>query len=158
MSEDIKAGTYKGRAIAGSERFGVSSNGTEQCSFSIDVPELGRSLSTVLSFSEAATPFALERLRACGWQDGDGTLFKNIAKNEINVIVKYEEWQGQQKMKVEILTGNGGITFQNPMSQQQVSRLGAYLNGKAKAAPSTNGSARPAQAKKQEVADDEFPT
>jgi hypothetical protein len=134
MSERaIEPGYYKGRAVAGSEQYGHTSNGTEQIAVDIDAPTFNRRFTTFLYFSDAAAPYAIEKLRACGWTGSDlGNLY-GIDANEIDFSVKYEVFEGKERMKVDIATGGGRITLEKPMSEKDkrafAARMKPYLAG-----------------------------
>lgn len=117
MSEEIPAGYYTARGVKGSEQFGTTSNGNRQIAINLDVAELGRELTTFLVFSEKNTPYETERLRALGWT-GDDKL-TGIDANEVTVAVKYEPYQGEQKMKVQIVTGGGTVKLKDTMDEKQ---------------------------------------
>lgn len=119
MSEKIEEGIYDGRGVEGSAQHGTSQNGTEQVAIDLDIPALGRQVTTFLFFSDAAAPYALERLRALGWQGSDDPAFPGISTNEVKIQIKYEEYQGKQQMKVDIVTGGGRVTLKNTMSEQE---------------------------------------
>ena len=130
---DIQAGFYKARAVAGSEQYGTTDNGYDQIAFEVELLEgecKGRRFTTFLVFSDAAAPFALERLRACGWAGGND--MTGIDKNEITVQAKYEDYKGQKKLKVEIATGGGRVTLKQQMDEGQKRGFMARLNAMAK--------------------------
>jgi hypothetical protein len=156
MSEQIQAGTYKGRAVAGSAQYGHTSNGNEQIALDLSVPALGRTLTTFLYFSDAAAPWSLERLKACGWAGDNVTDLAGIDKNEIDIQVKYEEWNGQPKLRVEILTGSGGkVQLADQMDDKTKRAFGARMSqfmkgiGSKPADPKATGAKMPF--------DDDFP-
>jgi len=132
----IKAGVYKGRGIAGSEQYGISENGNDQIAIDLDLGEMGRA-STILNFSDAAAPYAVQRLRACGWKGNDLTRLDGIDANEVDVQVKYEEYKGEQKMRVEIMTGGGRVKFKQEMDDRAkrafAARMKPLLGGAAPA-------------------------
>ena len=101
---DIKAGHYKARAIRGMEQYGESSTGTLQLTIELNVPALGRSLKTFLYFSEAATPYSMERLRALGWTGTDLRKLDGIDTNEVEVEVRNETYEGKPHTRIEIVT------------------------------------------------------
>ncbi len=101
----IAEGTYRGRAVAGSEQYGTTSNGNDQIVLNLELIDLGETVSTFLFFSEKAAPHSMKRLRLLGWQGNDLADLSGIDANEVDVRVFYEEYQGEQKMKVEIVSG-----------------------------------------------------
>lgn len=136
----IPSGTYKGRAVADSAQYGHTKNGHEQIviDLMVTVPMAGdveeeKRLSTFLVFSDAAAPYAVERLRACGWQGDDLTDLRGIDANEVDVTVKYEMYNGEEKLKVDILTGGGRVVVKDQMSESQKRAFAARLKGTVKA-------------------------
>ena len=151
QAQQIAAGFYKGRAIAGSEQYGTSENGTETVAVDVDVPALGRHLTVKFYFTDKAMPYALEKLRACGWTGDDVTSLVNIDANEGDVTVKYEAYEGKMQMKVDISTmGGGRIKLDNPMDDAAKRafaarvRAAARSTGGASAAPSGGRANAPA--------------
>lgn len=160
MSDRIEPGYYKGRAVAGSAQYGLTQNGGDQIALDLDIPATGRVLTTFLFFSDAAAPYAVERLRACGWTGDDITNLVGIDRNEVDIQVKYEMYKGEEKMKVDIATGGGGrVKLNSTMDERQkrgfAARMKSVLAGGSKPA---NGAAPARQAAPQPVhGDDEIP-
>jgi hypothetical protein len=143
VSGKVAAGFYKGRAIAGSAQFAINeSNGNESIAIDVDLGEVGQ-FTTFLHFTDAASPYAIERLRACGWKGDDLANLDGIDTNEITVQVKYETYQGKERMKVDIATGGGRIKLENQMSEQQKRAFAARMRGALKG----NGGTQPAAAR-----------
>lgn len=142
--QKIAAGTYRGRGIAGSEQYGSTSNGNDQIVIDIDLPDIGEQVSTFLVFSEKSAPYSIQRLRALGWQGTDLARLDGIDANEVDVEIRYEMYQGQEKMKVEIRTGGGRVQIQNAYDEKSKRGFAAkYAKLCAGAPVPTN--ARPAQ-------------
>ena len=138
---NIQAGYYAARAIAGSEQYGLTPNGDEQIVLEVEVPALGRTLSTFLYFTDAAAPYALERLRACGWAGNDVRNLVGLDANEIQVQVRYEVYQGKERMKVEIATGGGGgkITLDKPLDDGRKAAFAARMKALIASSPPAGG-------------------
>jgi hypothetical protein len=119
MASKIEAGIYKGRGVEGSAQTSRSSQGTEQVAIDLEIPVLGRSLTTFLYFSDEAAPYALERLHALGWEESDDPAFPGISKNEVDVKIAYETYRGEEKMKVDIVTGGGRVVVKDRMNAQE---------------------------------------
>lgn len=132
MSEEIKPGIYKGRGIAGSEQFGKTSNGHDQVviDLTIDVDGNSRRVSTFLVFTDKSKSFSLDRLRALGWAGGDALV--GIDKNEVDVEVRYEEYQGKRQMKIEVMTGGGTFKIKEEMAISERRAFMAGLNADLK--------------------------
>lgn len=130
----IAAGTYKGRGVAGSEQYGTTSNGNDQIVVDVDLTDIGTRVSTFLVFTDKAAQFSIDRLRALGWDGNDLTNLTGIDRNEVDVVVKYEMYNNEQKMKVEILTGGGRVSLQNQMDDRGKRAFAARFNKLAAAA------------------------
>lgn len=161
MSDRIEPGFYKGRAIAGSEQY-ATKNDKDQIALDLDIPALGRALTTFLYFSEAAAPYAVERLRACGWQGDDVSKLVGIDQNEIDVQIKYGFHEGKEQMKVDIATGGGGrIKLENTMDERAkrafAARMKPLLAGSAITPARQQAPAARAPAPKREGAFDPGP-
>lgn len=151
MSEGrVAAGFYKGRALAGSEQYGTTKQGTEQLAIDIAIPSVNMTLTTFLYFTKAAAPYALERLRACGWKGSDLANLAGIEANEIDVQLRYETYDGKESLKCDIAIGGGRVKLDAPMSEAQkrafAARMKAVIGGAAQAAqqrPPTQQNRRP---------------
>ena len=144
----IPAGFHKGRIIAGSEQFGTTKNGTDQIVLDVDLTDLRRQVSVVLFFSEKAAPYALEKLRACGWTGDDVTQLSGIDANEITVVVKYEVFEGKERLRADIATTGGRITLESPMDAPAKRGFAARMKAAAKTVPR----ATPVQSQKRPAA------
>jgi len=131
---DMKAGRFKGRGVAGSEQYGdAGANKTLQVAIDLVLPELGRSVSTFLFFSKDAAPYSIERLRALGWEGNDIRNLKGIDKNEVDVEIISEMYEGKQQWRVNILTGPGRVTLANTVNKDEfaarLAALGISVDG-----------------------------
>lgn len=141
MSEHrVPGGVYKGRGIGGSEQYGASSKGNDQIAVDLVLGDIGESVTTFLPFTDKAAQYSIERLRALGWEGDDLSNLKGIDKNEVDVEVKYETWEGKERMKVQILTGGGRVVMQQTMDAQSKKAFAAKFRGLAVSSkPSGNG-------------------
>lgn len=129
----IQAGTYKARGIAGSEQHGTTSNGHDQIVIGLDLFELGEKLSTFLVFTDKSASFAIDRLRALGWKGTDLCDLRGIDSADVDVEVRYEMYQGQEKMKVEIRT-SGGVVLKDKLDDKGKRAFAAKYAALAKSA------------------------
>ena len=139
----VPAGFYRGRAIEGSEDFGMSDKG-EQLALGVEIPSLSRRFTVFMSFSDAAMKYSVEKLRACGWTGEDITNLAGVSKNEVDISVKYETWKGEERMKVDIYAGGGRVKLDNPLDERQKREFAARMKGFLKS--SATPAARPANA------------
>lgn len=134
----IEQGIYRARGIEGSDQFGFASTGTEQVAIELELLDLGNArVTSILYFSDKSTPQSVEKLKALGWEGGD--TFAGISKNEVSVMVSYEDYQGKTRMNVEIQSSR--FAFASPMDAQQKRAFFARINGGA--APATQAKGYP---------------
>jgi hypothetical protein len=131
-TQRIQAGSYRGKAIAGSEQYGQTSNGNDQVVLDLELIDIGEKVSTFLVFSDKSASYSIERLRALGWRGNDLSDLSGIDENEVDVGVAYEDYQGEQKMKVQILTG-GGVVLKNKLDDKGKRAFAAKYADLAKA-------------------------
>lgn len=133
QQDAIPAGYYKGRVVADSAQYGVTTNGNDQIVLDIDVPKLGRQFSTFLVFSDNGAQYEIERLRACGWAGDDILHLTGVDKNEVDVQIAYEVYNGKRQMKVRIATGGGRFKLEATMDDKQkrafAARMKSFLKG-----------------------------
>ena len=138
-TQRIPAGTYRGKAIAGTEQYGQTSNGNDQIVLDLILTDTGEKVSTFLVFSEKSAPYSIDRLRALGWKGADLSNLDGIDANEVDIEVKYELYQGDQKMKVQILTG-GGVVLKDKLDDKGKRAFAAKYASLAKSAPVVSSS------------------
>ena len=135
----IAQGTYRAQAVEGSAQYGQTKTGTDQIIIDMDLIDIGERVSVFLYFSEKAAPHSMKRLRAAGWQGTNLADLSGLGSQECQVSVKYEEYQGEQKMKVEIVSG-GTVTIQNAFDDKSKKAFAAKYAELAKTtAPAGNG-------------------
>lgn len=159
----IPAGSYRAKAVAGSEQYGQTKNGNDQIVLSMDLLDIGETVSVFLYFSDAAAPHSIKRLRRAGWSGDDLSNLVGLGSVECSVSVKYEDYQGEQKMKVEIESG-GTVVLETQLDDKAKKAFGAKFRELAKATPkpvaqpaATNGTAKPAPAASATGTGDEIP-
>lgn len=138
-TQRIPAGTYKGFGISGTEQHGQTSNGNDQIVIDLMLPDIGEKVSTFLVFSEKSAKYSIERLRALGWSGNDLANLAGIDTKQVDVEVKYEMYQGQEKMKVQILTG-GGVVLKDKLDDKGKKAFAAKYAAMAKATPAASSS------------------
>lgn len=131
MEQRIAAGIYKGRGIAGSEQYGTTSNDNDQIALDLTLADVGEQVTTFLIFTDKSAEYSIARLRELGWEGDDLSNLAGIDKNEVNVEIKYEEYQGKLQMRVQILTGGGRVVLQNSMDDKGKKAFAARFKGLA---------------------------
>ena len=152
MAIDLRDGIYKGRGVEGSEQYGEKNGNLELIvDVVIQVPADGskpahtRSLSTAHYMTQAAAQYVFERLRALGWEGNDIRDLRGISKNEVDIQVKTEDYQGKPVTKVEILSGGGRFKSATPVDKNAfAAKLAAITGGSPPPTTNTTTTAPPA--------------
>ena len=147
----IKAGTYKCRAIAGSEQYGLSDKGTEQVAIELELldgDDAGERVITFLYFTPEAAEFSIDRLRALGWTGMNPAQLAGLGTTEARVRIRYEMYNNEERMKSDVLTGTG-FRFQSQMDEPRRRQFGAqwerFVVAREKAGGAPRAGAPPAQ-------------
>jgi len=148
MALDIKAGIYKARVVKQPDgewaQYGESNNQTPQINLDVELQlDGGKTFraTTPLYFSPAAAQYSIDRLRACGWKGADLTNLEGVGDNEVSVEVSHEEYEGDLKTKVQIMSGAGRFNVANPVEKASWAAKVAAITG-------NSGAAAPAAAPK----------
>jgi hypothetical protein len=134
MALDIAGGVYKGRLVLGSEQFGESTNGNPELILdaNLKIGDNVRRVSTPLYFSAEAAPYSFDRLRAAGWK-GQGAAdladLTGIDTNELDFEVRHEEYNGEMKTKVQIMSGGGRFQSAKPVERASFAAKVAAITG-----------------------------
>jgi hypothetical protein len=133
-----KAGIYDGEILGGEEQYGESSKGTLELILLVSVPALGRSLSTLLYFSEGAAPYSIETLRYVGWKGSSLADLSSIYHAKVKLEIRYEVYDGKSRMKTQLsVPGTGRISTSKAIDKSEfAAKVAALLgnNGAASAA------------------------
>ena len=94
------AGKYRARATDADLR--VSKNGNEMVVVTFSIPSEETSLTWFGTFSSTkGSNVALRALRAMGWAGDDITDLAGFTKNEVELDVEMETWEGEARPKVK---------------------------------------------------------
>jgi hypothetical protein len=128
----IPFGRHKARAIPGSVQYGTSGEKkTLTITIELEVPSHNARVGTYLYFSPSSADFSLERLRTLGWEGKeikDIRDLSTIGKNEVEIDVLEELWEGKKRTKVEIVT-NAAKPSELVSKDEFAARLQAILGG-----------------------------
>jgi hypothetical protein len=158
-SKPIPAGRYKGRGVVGSEQYSDEEGKTPTLAVDLHLASINKTVTTFLYFSDKAMPYSKERLEALGVtsmeevadptvETGSRLKCHGIDKNEVDVEVTYEFYEGKERMRVQILTGGGRVVLK-PATKQANRGFMARLNDQLGAKP-------PAQQQQQTAAGGNF--
>ncbi len=117
---------------------GYSRNGKQQIEIlleAVDGDSAGERISYIGSFSGGAAQYALEAMRACGWESGRPVVAENFP-NVVPIEVHEEEYDGKTRQKVRIFTPRKTLVtkIENRMSPIDADAFLASITGTA---PST---------------------
>lgn len=134
----IAEGTYRGIGVKGSEQYGTTTNGNDQIVAGFDLPDIGEQVSVFFFFSDKAAPYSIKKLRAAGWTGNDLSNLEGFGDQECTVRISYEMYQGEQKMKTDVVVG-GTVTLTNTLDDKGKKAFGAKFKAlaAASAAPQT---------------------
>jgi hypothetical protein len=113
-----REGRYKAKAASpdgtgAPHEFGKSKNGVPELLVHLYLADLQKTYVSPLYFSTEAAPYSEERLRALGCTDL--TTLAGIDTNEVDVELKYEQYDGKWRIRCQILSGGGVFHTSNPM-------------------------------------------
>lgn len=138
MASKLIAGVYKGRAMPETAKLGTTENGHDQIGFMVQISRGGGHRDIVpmyLVFSDGpkgSAKYSMERLRALGWEGSDLRDLRTIGKNLVDVRVDYEEYQGEEKLRVEIVTG---LRMDRPMTDKVAEGFASRFRALAESTP-----------------------
>jgi len=125
--------------VAGSEQFGETSGNWPQIALTMRMNADGETQdsTTYLIFSPDAAPYSFARLRALGWTGKDiESIAKDgvpgIDKNEVDVKIWSDTYQGKPQTKCEIMTG-GTPTLAKPTDKGVFAKRVAEIMGQSTA-------------------------
>ena len=113
---------------------GHSKNGTEQIAVLFDYIDSNGEASTITwfgYFSEAACDRTIEALRYCGWEGDDFGRLDGLDKNEVELVIENETYEGKSHLKVQWVNRLAALALKAPMDQNQVAAFAARMRGKA---------------------------
>ena len=126
----INDGIYECKATGVAE-YGVTDTGTDQIAVEVEIygpeKEVIETRSTYLSFTEKAAPYAIDKLRALGFNGDSLADLVGLGSKVARCSVKTEEYQGKMSQKVDVF-GEKGPAFKNAMSPENKRQFAARFN------------------------------
>lgn len=126
----IADGKYRARGK--SWGFGVAGTGTEQIGVTFEIvedgDECGKSITWYGHFNtEENGRRALKAMRACGWDEqGDPIDPKGLDKNEVELVIEEEDYNGTSNSKVKWVNAIGAASMK-PLAADQKAKLTGKL-------------------------------
>jgi|WetSurSiteA1Bulk_404760.scaffolds.fasta_scaffold17502_2 hypothetical protein len=138
----IQPGKHKAKAI----EFGIgkANTGMHQIGILFELSETKETITWYGHFSDAAYPYTVKAMRTCGWEGCDLTDLNDLKRNEVILVVDFEEYQGKQALKVKFINSIGSIAMSESIegadlisfaNQMKGKILGLNLNSKPKPRP-----------------------
>lgn len=146
----LNEGNYRGRPVRAA--LGQTSTGKEQIAVEFDfVDPPGTRRTWYGFFTDATFDRTIDALRACGWAGTDLTDFCGEQPppgfdQEVELVVKHEEYNGQVRDRIAFINGGGGLALKAALDANQARAFAARLKGRIAAADVAAGRA-PAPAK-----------
>lgn len=95
--------------------------------------------------SEKAFDRTIESLRICGWTGDDLADLAGLDTNEVNLVVKNEEYNGKTYPKIQFVNRPGGLAVKEPMAPDKAKSFAASMRSRIRAIDAANGrKAKPA--------------
>lgn len=161
----IPEGNYIAHPVSGSIQFGETENHNPQVALNLHlvrqvdrfgedaqvIDECDFTCTTFLVFTDKSEKYATDRLKAAGYSDETKDVDETI---EVPVTVKYREYEGKEKMDVQIFTGGGTVQLKKLMDAKSArgfqAKLAKLMGGKSAASSAAPKAAPSAPAKKDE--------
>lgn len=114
---DIQAGTYRAVCIPETAQFGQAKNGSDQFAVDLSLLDIGETVTCILSFSGGARQYSTEKMQAMGIRVGSDDLVIP-GDHEFQCRISYEEWEGQERMRVDVVTSRVKLKPMEPSAKR----------------------------------------
>lgn len=131
MSEE----QFKYRARAKEWSLGYASTGTPQVAVYFEFLDegVGGGITWFGFLSEKALESTVRGLRNCGWEGDELADLTGLDKNEVELVVEMEEYNGQTRPKVRWVNRAGGAAVKNAMGEDEAKAFSANLRARIRA-------------------------
>lgn len=114
--------------------YGRTSQGHTQIAVAfaiLDGEHAGRTLTWFGHFTEKTVDRTLDSLRHCGWDGDDPSDLTGLDRNEVQLVIDDEEYNGQTRTKIQFVNRLGGLALKDQLSPDEVRAFAARLRGRA---------------------------
>jgi len=129
MIDILPTGFYRARAIE--HEFGVADTGTEQVAVTFELftedQWNGHQITWFGFFTEGAARHTLAALRVCGWEGDDVADLVGLGRNEVELSIVHETYQGEVRPRVKWVNRAGRPKVKRPMTVEQKRALSARV-------------------------------
>jgi len=143
----LASGRYRARAI--DSQLGYAETGTEQVAVTFEILEEGDSQGHSITWFGFLTPAASENtiksLLVCGWSGADLSDLSGIGKNDVELVVEHEVYNGARRARVKWINrpGSGAFVMKHQMTDAQKKGLGQKMKGLVATLRKEEGAGRP---------------
>lgn len=83
-------------------------------------------------FTEKTEERTLESLQHCGWEGDDITDLSGVERNEVQLVVEHDEYEGKVRAKVAWVNkpGGGGISIKAPLDEMEKAQFAREMKAK----------------------------
>lgn len=127
---------------------GHADNGTEQIGILFDYIDENGEPSRITYygyFTESTADRTIESMRFCGWEGDDFGQLEGLDRNEVELVIEDETYQGKTRRKVQWVNRLASVAIKKPMDSQQIAAFAAKMRGRAVASRQKMGSRQPVQ-------------
>jgi hypothetical protein len=144
-------GKFKARAKTGLWGLGATSSGNKEVAVLFDILDESAEYSSLTwrgYLSDAAFERTIESLRICGWEGDDLSKLEGLDKNEVELVVEEEEYEGKIQTKVRWVNRLGSLSIKAPLEGDQLKSFAAAMQSRIRALDAskgkkTNGASKP---------------
>jgi hypothetical protein len=131
----LNEGNYRGKPVRAA--LGLTSTGKEQIAVQFELVEpAGTRMTWYGFFTDAATERTVESLRHCGWRGDDLSEFAEGRPlpagfdQEVELVVKHEEYQGKTNARIAFVNGGGGLAMKEALTADQATAFARRMKSK----------------------------
>lgn len=135
----------KFKAKAKTWGLGEASTGNKEVAVLFDILDEAAEFSALTwrgHFSDAAWERTVESLRICGWEGDDLTKLEGLDKNEVELVVEEEEYEGKTQTKVRWVNRIGSLNIKAPLEGDKLKSFAAAMQSKIRAFDASKGRKR----------------
>jgi hypothetical protein len=124
---------YRARAIEG--QMGFADTGTEQIAVTFEIIEEGDFEGHTITWfgflTEATTERTIKTLIVCGWEGDDLSDLRGLDRNEVELVIEHETYNGVKRARVKWVNrpGSGAFVMKRPMTDIQKRALAQKMRG-----------------------------
>ena len=136
----LAEGKYTARAIEWSQVTQHEETGNEEIRVLFGL-EGGQTITWRGYFTEKTAERTIESLRYMGWQGDDITNVDGLDANEVQLVIKHEEYQGKTQVKVAWVNRLSGVFVGTPMDASRKQAFAQRMKGLVLATKGAAGAA-----------------